>query len=214
MTEKKKKAVILGAGGHGKVVCDTLERRSDIAIVGFLDNSPGRWGQMHYGYPVLGGSEKLSELYKDGVVCAVAAVGHNEERKKLAANIYEAGMEALTLIHPTAYIARDVNIGAGTVIMPQAVVQAGASIGEHVIINTGAVVEHDCIIGSFSHIASGAHFGGAVVVGEGTLVGTGATVRLFAKIGSGCVIGAGAVVVKDVPDTWTVVGNPARRIEK
>ena len=94
--------------------------------------------------------------------------------------------------------------------MAGAVINACASVGEHCIINTRAVVEHDNVIEDYVHISPNAALGGTVRVGEQTHIGIGASVRNNIEICEGCIIGAGAAVVKNMTESGTYVGVPAR----
>ena len=203
----------VGGGGHGKVVADILEQAGS-TIYCFIDDDPECHKKEFCGYEILGGREKLPELYSAGFRTVVIAIGSNAARKQLSEIIADAGFGFVTAIHPKAVIARSARIGAGTVVAACAVVNPDARIGEHCIINTAAVVEHDNVIGSFVHIAPGACLGGRVSIGDGSNVFTNATVLPDISVGKNCIIGAGAVVLRDVPDGVTVVGNPALVLEK
>lgn len=199
------KVVIIGAGGHGKVVADTV-LRSGAQVLGFLDDSRG--GSV-CGIPVLGKVEDYGN-YKDAAF--VLAVGNAAVRQRLAESM--VGVRWYTAVHPAACVsALDVSIGEGSVVMANAVVNPGAVIGRHCIVNTAAVVEHDCVVGDFAHISVGAKLGGTVTVGESTWVGIGAAVKNNVTVCPGCMIGAGAVVVKDITQPGTYMGVPARKAE-
>lgn len=209
------RVVILGAGGHARVVIDVLRRQSLHEIVGLLDAA--RAGATVDGLPVLGGDERLPELRDSGVTHGLVGVGAVKDpqlRVRLYERLRTAGFTAVTAVHPAAIVAAGVAIGAGTAVMAGAVINPGASVGENVIINTGAIVEHDCSIAAHAHVSPGAVLCGAVRVGAAAHVGAGSTVREGVTIGEGATVGAGAVVVADV-DPWTlVVGVPARSRER
>lgn len=197
--------VIYGAGGHGKVVLDALER-SGRRVVGFADDDTSRAGGEHCGYPIFAGP--AVEVGED--VEFIVAIGNGERRRQVTARLLELGRELATAIHPSAIIGHDVEIASGAMILAGAVVNPGARIGRGVIINTGAIVDHDCRIGEYVHVAPGARLAGHVRVGDGALVGIGATVIPRVTIGAGAVVAAGAVVTADVEAGATVVGVPAR----
>ncbi|HEY4497146.1 MAG TPA: acetyltransferase [Candidatus Paceibacterota bacterium] len=205
--------IIYGASGHGKVVADALIR-SGRAVAGFLDDNAVLHGKKFFGYSVFGGREKLAELFRENCRGIIIAIGKNTVRQELAGLLTAQGFEFAIATHPSAVIAQSAAIGAGTVVAACAVINPDARVGEHCIINTAAVVEHDNVIGAFVHIAPGVNLGGRVTVGDGTDIFTNATVIPDITIGKNCVVGAGAVVLKDVPDGVTVVGNPARVLEK
>lgn len=197
--------VVLGAGGHGKVVVATLKAAGFI-VAGVYDDDPYKWGQQVLGVPVVGSTELLA----GGATCpAVLAVGDNRARSEIARRLGQA-CTWVTVIHPNAYVHPSVQLGDGTVVFAGAVIQPDAVVGDHCIVNTGATIDHDCVIGSFSHIAPGAHLAGGVRVGVGTLIGVGSALIPGVSVGDWSVVGAGAVVIRDVQDKTTVVGVPAR----
>jgi UDP-perosamine 4-acetyltransferase len=206
--------VIYGAGGHGKVIADILERDPAIGLIGWLDDDPRRHGSTFFGHPVVGGLGEVPGLLARGVRHAVVAIGDNVTRDRVAATLTARGMVFVAAIHPSAQLGRGVSVAAGAAIMAGAVVNADTSIGEHAIVNTGATVDHDCRIGRAAHVAVGAHVAGGVTVGDLTLVALGASVGLCVTIGARVVVGAGAVVLEDLPDDVLAVGVPARPVRR
>ncbi len=201
-----KQIVIIGASGHGKVVADIAKRNGYEEIL-FLDDAEGR--SCCGAYPVVGKCCDITRYTGDFVV----AIGNADIRQKLTNRLEQLGRNLVTLVHPNAVIGEHVEIGKGTVIMAGAVVNPFAHIGNGCIINTCASVDHDCIIRDFAHISVGAHVAGTCEIGERTWIGAGATVSNNISICSDCMIGAGAVVVKDIKESGTYVGVPARRID-
>lgn len=196
-----KKLVIIGAGGHGKVIADIAEKNGYQKIV-FLDDDPN--------IKDCAGFEVVSTLsdcvdYKEWDF--VVAVGNAEIRKQIHETL--SGYKIITLVHPNAVISRRVTIGEGTVVMAGAVVNSDTVIGKSCIINTGATVDHDCVIGDYVHISVGAHVAGTVVIGEKTWIGAGAVVSNNIEICEDCMVGAGAVVVEDIKESGIYVGIPA-----
>ena len=202
--------VIIGAGGHAKVVAD-IARRMGLAVAGFLDTvNPDRQGAPFQGVTVLGGLEQLDLLASKGVRQAVVAVGDCEARLSLAEYAVGAGFMLPVLIHPNAVLAPDVMVGDGTVLAAGAIVCPGATLGAHVIVNTAASVDHECVIGDGVHVAVGARLSGRVTVGRGTWIGMGALVKDGVRVGSDSMVGAGALVLTDIPDRVTAYGSPAK----
>lgn len=198
--------IIIGAGGHAKVIADIVLCRGD-RVLGFLDDRPEATGA--YGIPVLG---KVADYPLWPNARFLIGIGSAAVRQKLAKQL--GGVQWYTAIHPAATVSRlGVTIGEGSVVMAGAIINPGTRIGDHCIINSAAVVEHDNDIGSFVHISVGAKTAGTVTVGDSTWVGIGATISNNLTICSDCMIGAGAVVVKDIDAPGTYVGVPARRIK-
>jgi sugar O-acyltransferase (sialic acid O-acetyltransferase NeuD family) len=211
------RVVGLGAGGHAKVVIEILRLLGGYELVGLLDAKPEMWGTKLSAVPVLGDDALLAELYQQGTRCAfigVGTVGDASVRKRLYEEAHRLRFEVARAVHPQAIVSSSAKIGDGPTVMAGAVINAAASIGDNVIVNTGAIVEHDCIIGSHAHVATGARLGGGVSVGEGAHIGIGASIRQRVNISRNAIVGAGAVVVKDVPEGVTVVGVPAKVLEK
>ena len=201
------KIVIIGAGGHGKVLAECA-RDAGLDVAGFIDQ--GQIGRKVLGLPVLGGDDDLAAMKDHGVTGAIVAIGHNPVRAKLAQRIAEAGLDLVSVISPRAVISPTATIGAGTLVMPGAIINADARIGENVIVNTGAIVEHDCTLGDAVHVAPSSTLCGNVSVGARSFVGAGATVIPGRTIGVDVTVGAGACVVHDLPDSVCATGVPAR----
>lgn len=204
-----RRIVIVGAGGHGKVVADALIASDFLGNIFFSDDALSTHGQRLLGFHVLGAP--LQILQPSDVVHI--AVGNNSIREKLFAALKQ--YPAFSVHHPAAVISKWANYGVGTFIAAGAVIGPDAALGKGVIVNHCAVVDHDCNVGDFSHVAPGASLAGGVSLGVGVLVGAGAKVLPGIKIGSGAIIGAGAVVTKDVMVGATVIGVPAlKKIER
>ncbi len=198
---KKKRLIIIGASGHGKVIAD-IALLNDYKDIAFLDDDENT--KTCAGFPVIGKTSEANMLDGDKVV----AIGNAEVRQRMMSDIH-----TVTLIHPHAVIARNVEIGEGTVIMAGAIINSETKIGNGCIINTGASVDHDCIIEDFVHVAVGAHICGTVNIGKSTWIGAGATVSNNISICSHVTIGAGTVVVKDITEDGTYIGVPARKVK-
>lgn len=199
-----KKLVIIGASGHGKVIAD-IALKNGYEIVGFLDDNDSL--QEICGFPVLGSIKTVCD-YKDRCEFVIA-IGNNKIRENIATT-YD--VKWATLIHPTAVLGMQVQVGEGTVVMVNAVINPCASVGKHCIINTGAVVEHDNELADYVHVSPNATLAGTVRVGKGTHIGVGACVKNNVMITEHVVIGAGAAVVKNIEKAGVYVGIPARRM--
>lgn len=201
----RKRLVVIGAGGHGKVVAE-LAAAAGYDVLGFFDDfvksSPLEK------HPLLGIVAELPEKADQGVL-AVVAVGDNRRRRELVSEI-SGYVRYATVIHPSAVISESAQIGEGTVVMPHVAVNASVQIGRHAILNTSCLVDHDCVLGDFVHISPGAVLCGGVRVGVGTQVGAGVVIVPGCEIGNWSIVGAGCVVVSDIPEKVVTTGVPAR----
>lgn len=195
--------IIIGCGGHGKVIADIAVKNGYKDISFIDDNTKGEC----IGFPVIGTTNDI-ESFCDGRTDFIIGIGNNYTRKFIAEK-YDINWT--TLIHPSAQIAINVSIGNGTVVMAGAVINTCASIGKHCIINTGSIVEHDNKLGDYVHISPNGALGGTVKVGESTHIGIGAVVKNNIDICSNCVVGAGAVVVKNIENSGIYIGVPAKK---
>jgi len=205
--------IVLGAGGHAKVLIDALQACS-VPVWGILDNDLAKQGGEILGVPVRGTDEKLSD-WAPHEVLLVNALG-SIEAPLPRANLYQRmrarGYSFLSVVHPSAVVSPHARLGEGVQIMAGAVVQAGARLGDDSLVNTGARIDHDCVLDEHVHVAPGVTLSGEVTVGGHTHIGTGATVIQGIHIGSRCLVAAGAVVIHHVPDGTRVAGVPAREI--
>lgn len=180
-----KDIIIIGAGGHARVIADMVKKSGD-NVKGFLDDDLSKDG-------VIG---KIDDCKKFSDCFFVIAIGNNEIRKEIAEKFPD--LKYRTVIHPRAVISEDVEIGVGTVIMANAVINANTKIGAHCIINTASVVEHDNVISDFVHISPGATLCGGTTVGELTQIGAGAVIGRGISICDSCIVGNGVTVREDI----------------
>lgn len=203
--------LIIGAGGHGRVVADAALATGKWSSLAFLDDRAAQLGSM-LGRPVVGDLGQLAAQRTD-FDHAVVALGDGARRRQFFAECRRIGYQLPVLVHPSAVVSSFATVADGCVVLAQAVVGASAVLGAACIINNAATVDHDCELGEGVHLCPGAHVAGGVRIGAGSWIGIGAAVREGLRIGHGVTVGAGAVVVSDVPDGVTVVGNPARARE-
>ena len=201
--------IIIGASGHGKVIADLAETFQQYKEIYFLDDNLQKKFCMEY--QVIGSSVDIDSYITKADFSV--AIGNAKIREKILKGLLERGANVPVLIHPNAYVAKNVQIGAGTVVMAGSVIQADSVIGKGCIINTCASVDHECVLEDYVHVAVGVHLAGAVEVGKSTWIGAGATVSNNIKICGKCMIGAGSIVIKNIDKSGTYVGVPAIRIK-
>lgn len=197
--------VVLGAGGHAKVVISTYEALG-WRIVGVYDDDPKLWNTRILGHNIVGPFAQAETLEPQN---AVIAIGDNAVRKRVSANSKHAWP---TAVHPRAWVAPTAVLGAGTIVFAGSIVQPDVRVGEHCIVNTAASIDHDCLMEDFVHVCPGTRLAGGVVVGQGSTIGTGAVVIPYKKIGQWVTVGAGAVVRNNIDSGLCVVGVPAKPI--
>ncbi|MDX5476038.1 MAG: acetyltransferase [Bacillaceae bacterium] len=204
----KKKLLIIGASGHGKVVADIASKMNRWQSIYFLDDN--QYLNFSLGFEVIGKSNEAIRHINDFDI--FVGIGKNTVRKKIQESLEVEGAAIPTLIHPNATLGGQVEVAPGTAIMAGVVINCSTKIGKGCIINTGATVDHDNVIEDFVHVSPGVHLAGTVKVGQGSWLGIGSIVSNNINITSNCMVGAGAVVVKDITETGTYVGVPARRV--
>lgn len=195
--------IVVGAGGHAKVVISTA-RTAGFRVVAVLDDDRERWGTQILGVEVSGPSEPALQ---DPDARVVLAIGDNAARRRLAAG---ARCRFATLLDAQAIVDPSVRFGDGSVVFAGAVIQPDTVIGAHAIVNTAASIDHDCVLGDAVHIAPGTRLAGNVTLGDEVFLGIGAVVIPGVTIGAGTTVGAGAAVVSDLPAGVVAVGVPAR----
>lgn len=203
--------VLIGGGGHARVVAEAA-RRAGLELTGYTDPA----GPQALPIPWLGDDSFVLRFLpvETLLVNGLGSVGDSTGRREAVKNLEARGYRFATIRDLTSSVAADVEVGDGTVILMGALIQPGVRIGRHCILNTGAVVDHDCVLGDYVHIAPSATLCGGVSVGDAVHVGAGATVIQGRRLGAGSVIGAGAVVAGDIPASVTVVGVPARVLDR
>jgi len=204
--------VVLGGGGHGRVVADAARGLGTYDAIVFLDDAPDR-ARADGEFPVIGSCHELESVARPGDHCIVA-IGDNQERRSLLDRIDSLGIPLAVIVDASASVSCACELGPGTVVLPQAAVNIGSRLGRGCIVNTGATVDHDCTLDDCVHVAPGAHLGGDVTVGSDSWIGIGASVRHGIRVGAGVMVGAGAAVVAAVDDGCTVVGVPARQVDR
>ena len=201
--------VLLGAGGHGRVAAD-IARAMGWGRISFLDASwPDRTDNA--AWPIIGDFSAVPGLKAEGAHLFVS-IGSNQGREKVFGD-YDL-WDAPSLIHPSAIVSPDSQIGPGCFLAPGTIVNVVSRLGTGVIVNTGASVDHDCTVGNFVHISPGARLAGTVTIGDRSWTGIGAVVREGVTIGQDVMIGGGSAVIHDIEDGARIGGVPAKPLQK
>lgn len=202
--------IILGAGGHAKVIAESL-KRSGHEVLGLITPEIKEDSRV-FGHRVLGDDRVITAYSPDEVVLAngIGALPRHDLRWRLAATMRNLGYTFTTIIHPSAIIASDVELSEGVQVMARSVIQPGTRIGSDSIINTGALVDHDCRIGKNCHLAPGVVLSGGVHADDGAHIGTGTSVIQNISIGKNSIVAAASALYEDIPDgvTFTQTRHP------
>ena len=209
------KIVVIGGGGHAKVVISLLKKKRDYKICGYVDViDKGSILDVSY----LGDDSVLGDLFEhdevSNAVIGVGDTGNASLRMSLIEKALRMGFSFPAIISPQAVVNEDITFGEGTVVMDGVVVNSGTKIGRFAIINTRSSIDHDCVIGDFVHIGPGAVLCGGVRVEYNSFIGAGTVVTQYKKIGEQCIIGSGAVVVDDCVSGGIYLGVKAQRTKE
>ena len=204
--------VVIGAGGHAKVVVELIRSQGRYDVIGCTDREPLR--QDVVGAPILGSDDVLPDLYAQGVRHCFIALGDNVLRRKVAVQVTALGFELVNAVSPKAIVSPTVRFGRGVAVMAGAVINADATVADLAIVNTRAAVNHDCEIGEAAHVAPRAALAGGVRVGPLAFIGAGATIIPGVSVGESTVIGAGATVISDLGPNLVAVGVPAKPLQR
>jgi sugar O-acyltransferase (sialic acid O-acetyltransferase NeuD family) len=199
---------IFGAGGHGKVVVDILEREGRCRIGAVYDAGRVEVDQF-LGYPLV---HEIKDILNLKIRRGIVAIGDNGTRRKLVEAIQGVfpSFEFISATHPSANIGRNVQMGQGTVVMPGACINVDSVIGDHCIINTHASIDHENRLADYVNVSPGVTTGGQVKIGYGAFIGIGATLLEKRHVGDHSFIGGGAVVTSNIPDHALAYGVPCR----
>lgn len=196
--------VLYGAGGHAKVIYDII-LSNNLLLEYLLDDNPP--SSFFHHLEVFKPEHDLLNHKK-----VIVAVGDAKAREHIVARIADQ-CTFETLVHHSSFVSRFSELGEGTVVMPQVCINAEVNIGKHCIINTACVIEHECIIEDFVHLSPSVTLAGNITIKKRAQIGIGARIIPGVTIGEDAIIGAGTVVIRDVPDGATVVGNPGKIIK-
>ena len=210
------KVAILGGLGNGAVVAAAIEhaRRmnaTDLEVAGFL-NDRAEIGSMIDMFPVIGKVSDAKRLLDEGYwfINTILRIDGNKERIAMFENLGIPDDRLVTFVHPMAYVAPSVQLGAGCIIMPNVSMSPGTKLGKGCLMMAGAMMGHDNVVGDFCHIAAQAAVGSYLQIGKGVHIGLNATIRENLTIGDFATLGAGAVLTKNIGEKEIWAGNPAK----
>ena len=207
------KIIVIGGGGHAKVVISIL-LKMEWQVIGYSDNYDCG---IILGVPYLGDDGILNKDFianeASHAIIGIGKIDESDYRMILQKNIENIGFKFPIAISPTAVVNNEVYIGEGTIVCDGAVINSGSYIGRNCIINTNSTVEHDCKIKDNVHVAPGATICGNVHIGSNCFIGAGSNIAQLTKIPDRCLIGLGANVTGSLPSPGTYYGNPARFIK-
>ncbi len=205
--------IIIGAGGHARVVYSLIQIENKYNCLGFLDSDFLAKGEKIGSHEVIGDFTLLTKLRDDGVEFAAVSYGDNYKRHIESQKLNSMGYKLPNLIHPSAKLELGHSIGTGNLFAVGSIVGCYVKIGNNCLINTGSTIDHECTIGDSVHIGPGSHLAGRVNVGCNSFIGIGSTVIDKINIGKNVIIGAGSVVIESIPDNVVALGVPAKVIK-
>ena len=145
--------VVIGCGGHGKVVSNAILIGGTFDLIGFVDSNIDVGTEVISGYNVIEKQERIANL-KEKADYFVVAIGNNEIRKKIYLEASKI-LKPATIIHPSAILGFDVTISEGTVVLANAIINSSSHVGVNTIVNAGSIIDHDCFIGNHIHLSIG-----------------------------------------------------------
>ena len=196
--------VIIGASAMGRETC-AYAYDCGLIVRGFLDSRSSILDGYDEYPPILGSVEEYTPGKDDVFVCAV---GEPDEKKQYVDNILCKGGRFISVIHPSAYVGKNVDIDCGCIVAPSSTITADVKIGKHVIVNVSSSISHDCSIGDFVSISPGCHIAGWCTIGTNVFIGVHSTLIPHVTLCNGVYVAAGAVVTKSV-ESGRVMGIPA-----
>lgn len=212
-----KKLLILGCGGHGRVVADAAEKTNEYEEISFLDDEIDNITESKTNFQenIIGViSEKNLKKFAEEFSDTFVGIGDNKIRIKWLKKIAEFGMKIPNIIHPSAQVSKYVDLGYGCFINTNVVIQCDSKINSGCIINTSSSIDHESFIDEGTHISPGVRIAGNVKIGKRTWIGIGSKIIQNISIGNDVIVGAGSLVLDDIPNNFQVYGNPAKIIKK
>lgn len=199
--------IIAGAGGFGKEIAWVIRRANgvsgDFELAGFCDDDLSKAAGVREIAPFLGTLEEVQRNFAGSAY--ICAVGNNKIRARMMEGLDCAGLEAVSIVDPTAVVADNAIIGRGCFVGAHTVVSAGCRVGSGVIINHNVTVGHDAVIEDYAQLCPGVSLSGGCVVGKGALLGSNSCTLPGLRLGAWSTLGAGAVLLTDLEENGSRV---------
>ena len=210
-----RKAIVIGTGGHCRVILSLVSAIGEHEIVGILDLVDHRQGEVILGIPVTGSVLNLNDMPAANTCDVFLAIGDNKLRKHWWHKMMDLGYGLPNLVSPHAIVDSHAELGVSNVICAKSYIGPDATVGNNNLINTGAVLEHEARLGSHVHLSPLSVVAGRTSLGDECMVGAGATVIDELSVAAGSIVGAGATVVRDIVNEGGIyLGTPAKRQEE
>lgn len=207
------KLIIIGAGDVGGFVAKHIKDFGQYDILGFLDDDTEKQGKEFCDLNVLGKIDFLDQL--NGTICVALAIANPSAKAVILKKLKSKnGLVFPSFIHPRAWLGNDVTVGEGVIIYPGVSINYETRIEDFTTINMNSAIGHNCMLGRYSTLSPGVNLGGFTSIGQGSFVGIGASTIQGVRIGAKATVGGMTMILKNVPDQVTIVGNPSRIIRK
>jgi sugar O-acyltransferase (sialic acid O-acetyltransferase NeuD family) len=180
-----------------------------IKILGFLDNNYSNLGEEFWGYPILGGFDKIGEFVSQDVSLINTIAGSTESRKQTTEFFLKLNCKFTNIVHPRVNI-NHVRMGTGNLIYENAMIHPFVQIGNHCVISSNSGIAHESIIGDYCFVGPASYICGKVTVGDCAFVGTGSKILPRLSVGNRVIIGAATLVNKNVPPDKKIIGIPGK----
>ena len=205
------RVVVLGAGGTGLYMAETVQRVPGLELAGLLDDDPAKLDENCCGYPVLGTLKAWRDLSPDHLfLTSLYGPKNTPPFENLIASLEIPNERWITVVDPLALVSAHVSMEFGCFVGPFCVLEPRVTLGSKCALLGNVYLAHDAVLSEYTVCANSVSIAGGVKVGRASYIGANASLREYTAIGNCTVIGAGSVVVEDIPNGETVIGNPAR----
>lgn len=206
-----KKLIIIGAGGMGRsvysIALGCLGYDEEYVIKGFIDDDLSSMKGFYNYPPILATINDYIIEENDVFICSI---GNTIHKRSICEKMKSKGAIFISLIHKSAILRQNAQVGAGCIIAEYASLGSDAIVGENTLVQSFATVAHDCVIGDYVRIDTHCTCVGGVIVKDNVTIHTGAIINHNVVIEECAHIGAGSFVIKRVKTGTTVFGNPAK----